>query len=71
LTEVREAAVFDPAWVDEAATDEAAAEQIANDTQAAIVAGVVGAPCYVYEGEPFWGQDRLDLLAWRLGQAAA
>ncbi|WP_346908929.1 2-hydroxychromene-2-carboxylate isomerase [uncultured Roseibium sp.] len=28
----------------------------------AIELGVIGSPCYVLNGEPFWGQDRLDLL---------
>jgi 2-hydroxychromene-2-carboxylate isomerase len=37
-------------------------------TQEAIERDVFGAPTYVYNGEPFWGQDRLDLLAWRLGR---
>jgi 2-hydroxychromene-2-carboxylate isomerase len=23
---------------------------------------VIGSPCYVLDGEVFWGQDRLDLL---------
>jgi 2-hydroxychromene-2-carboxylate isomerase len=31
-------------------------------TQEAIDAQVFGAPWYVYGGEPFWGQDRLDFL---------
>jgi carboxymethylenebutenolidase len=31
-------------------------------TQAAIDAGVFGAPSYVVEGEMFWGQDRLDFV---------
>ena len=31
-------------------------------TQAAIDAQVFGVPWYVYRGEPFWGQDRLDFL---------
>ena len=35
-------------------------------TQAAIDAGVFGAPTYVVEGEMFWGQDRLDFLQRRL-----
>jgi 2-hydroxychromene-2-carboxylate isomerase len=30
-------------------------------------AGVFGAPSYVVDGEIFWGQDRLDFLARRLG----
>jgi len=31
-------------------------------TQSAIDAQVFGAPWYVYNGEPFWGQDRLEFL---------
>jgi 2-hydroxychromene-2-carboxylate isomerase len=31
-------------------------------TQAAIDAGVFGAPTYVIDGELFWGQDRLDFV---------
>ena len=42
-------------------TSEAQARYEAN-TQAAIDAGVFGAPSYVLEGEIFWGQDRLDFL---------
>ncbi|MDD9876197.1 MAG: DsbA family protein [Magnetovibrio sp.] len=34
-------------------------------------AGHWGVPCFVLGGEPFFGQDRLDLLTWRLGQRAA
>ena len=29
----------------------------------AIAAKVFGAPWYVVDGEPFWGQDRLDFVA--------
>ena len=36
-------------------------------TQAAIDAGVFGAPSYVIDGELFWGQDRLDFVARKLG----
>jgi 2-hydroxychromene-2-carboxylate isomerase len=36
-------------------------------TQEAVAAQVFGAPWYVYNGEPFWGQDRLGLLAKALG----
>ena len=35
-------------------------------TQAAIDAGVFGAPTYVVDGEMFWGQDRLDFLQRKL-----
>ena len=31
-------------------------------TQAAIDAGVFGAPSYLVDGELFWGQDRLDFV---------
>jgi 2-hydroxychromene-2-carboxylate isomerase len=31
-------------------------------TRDALEAGVFGAPWYEYNGEPFWGQDRLDFL---------
>ncbi|WP_417685092.1 2-hydroxychromene-2-carboxylate isomerase [Roseibium sp.] len=34
-----------------------------SDQSDAIELGVIGSPCYVLKGEPFWGQDRLDLLA--------
>jgi len=33
-----------------------------QNTDAAVAAGVFGSPTYVYDGEVFWGQDRLDLL---------
>jgi 2-hydroxychromene-2-carboxylate isomerase len=34
------------------------------DTAAeAVQRNVIGSPCYVLDGEVFWGQDRLDLLA--------
>lgn len=40
--------------------------QYEQQTQAAIDAGVFGAPSYVIDGELFWGQDRLDFVARRL-----
>jgi 2-hydroxychromene-2-carboxylate isomerase len=36
--------------------------------QALTAAGHWGVPTFVFEGEPFFGQDRLELLRWRLGQ---
>lgn len=38
-------------------------------TQAAIDAGVFGAPSWIIDGELFWGQDRLDFIARKLGVA--
>ena len=37
-------------------------------TQEAIDRQVFGTPWYVLDGEPFWGQDRLDFLARKLAQ---
>jgi 2-hydroxychromene-2-carboxylate isomerase len=37
-------------------------------TQEAIDRGVFGAPTYIVDGEPFWGQDRLDFLARKLAK---
>lgn len=41
-------------------------QQYEANTQAAIDAGVFGAPSYCVEGEIFWGQDRLDFLQRKL-----
>jgi len=38
----------DPAWK----------LRLKNENEAAIAAGVFGAPFFVVDGEPFWGQDR-------------
>ncbi len=34
----------------------------AGESEQAVGRGVFGAPTYIYAGELFWGQDRLDLL---------
>lgn len=39
-----------------------AQQQYQEHTDEAIAAGVFGSPSYVYQGELFWGQDRLDML---------
>ncbi len=46
--------------------ESAAARRYEANTQAAIDAGVFGAPSYCVDGEIFWGQDRLDFLQRRL-----
>ena len=44
-------------------------EKIIADNEAAHAASNHwGVPCFVYKGEPFFGQDRIDLLVWRLKQ---
>ena len=44
------------------------AARYAAATARAIEAQVFGSPWYVYRGEPFWGQDRLDFLDRALAQ---
>ena len=39
----------------------------ANET-AQTAAGHWGVPLFVFEGEPFFGQDRIDHLLWRMKQ---
>lgn len=55
--------------------DVAGSEAITQAYQAAIAdaveAGVFGAPSYVVDGEIFWGQDRLDLMADALASGRA
>jgi len=36
--------------------------------QALAAAGHWGVPTFVFEGEPFFGEDRIDTLRWRLGK---
>jgi 2-hydroxychromene-2-carboxylate isomerase len=47
--------------LDEAGTESVRAEYRAN-TRRALDAGVFGSPFYSFNGELFWGQDRLDML---------
>ena len=42
---------------------------IEENQQALEAAGHWGVPTMVFNGEPFFGQDRIDLLIWRLQQA--
>jgi 2-hydroxychromene-2-carboxylate isomerase len=50
-----------PALLD-AAGSEAVREEYRGNTARALAAGVFGSPFYVFAGELFWGQDRLDML---------
>ena len=43
------------------------AQRLKDDTQEAINRGIFGAPSYVIDEELFWGQDRLDFVAEKLG----
>ena len=41
--------------------------EIAANQQALVASGHWGVPTGVVRGEPFFGQDRVDTLRWRLG----
>jgi 2-hydroxychromene-2-carboxylate isomerase len=39
---------------------------IAGNEQAHAASGHWGVPTFTFENEPFFGQDRIDLLVWRM-----
>ena len=45
----------------------AARTKLATSTEEAYAHGIFGVPTFVCEGEILFGNDRLDMLAWRLG----
>jgi 2-hydroxychromene-2-carboxylate isomerase len=49
------------AVIEKAKSSEIAAIRVKN-TEDAIAADATGVPSFVLNGEPFWGQDRLDVL---------
>ena len=59
----------DPGFVNRAFTS-GAQEALAADTKRAYANGVFGVPTFVCNNEVFFGNDRLDMLGWRLGQSA-
>ena len=63
LAAIADAAGFDGAALVAEAGSAAVQDRYRAQTEQAKAAGVFGAPTYVWRGEPFWGQDRLDFLA--------
>jgi 2-hydroxychromene-2-carboxylate isomerase len=53
---------LDGATLVAASASDAVARRYEANTQEAIERGVFGAPTYCLDGEPFWGQDRLEFL---------
>lgn len=53
---------FDGPALIKVAESEAVKTTFETDTQEAMDRGVFGAPTYIYNGEMFWGQDRLEFL---------
>lgn len=70
LAEAAREAGLDLATLDAAAEAEAARldDALEANQQALEAAGHWGVPTCVFQGEPFFGQDRLELLEWRLRQ---
>lgn len=70
LADAARRADLDLASMDAAITADPASYDatIAQNQQDLETAGHWGVPTMVFEGEPFFGQDRLDLLVWRMEQ---
>ena len=68
LANAAAAAGFDLAAMDKAvAADPDRYERvISNNEQAHAASGHWGVPTFVFENEPFFGQDRIDMLIWRM-----
>ena len=60
---------FDGEALLEKAHEDATAAAYSDNTQASIERGAFGMPFYIVDEEPYWGQDRLELLEHRLATA--
>ncbi|MBR1217651.1 DsbA family protein [Bradyrhizobium sp. U87765 SZCCT0131] len=70
LARAAHAAGFDLGALDAAITAEPDRHEavIADNERDHAASGHWGVPTFVFEGEPFFGQDRIDLLIWRMTQ---
>jgi 2-hydroxychromene-2-carboxylate isomerase len=69
LAEAAARAGLDLAAMDKAIADPASHRAAVEENQEALAkSGHWGVPTFVFEGEPFFGEDRIDTLRWRLGQ---
>jgi 2-hydroxychromene-2-carboxylate isomerase len=69
LAEAAKRAGLDLASMDAAIAEPASHRVAVEENQAALAkAGHWGVPTFVLEGEPFFGEDRIDTLRWRLGK---
>ena len=71
LADLLEHAGHDASAILAAAQSDAVAAIHKANTEAAVALGVVGSPGYVLNGEAFWGQDRIELLADALASSRA
>ena len=67
LAECCAKAGFDGASLVTAAKSEETKAAFEEDTEQALHRGVFGAPSFIIDEELFWGQDRLDFVAEKLG----
>lgn len=69
LADAARRAELDLASMDAAIADPASHRKTVEENQEALAkAGHWGVPTFVVEGEPFFGEDRIDTLRWRLGR---
>lgn len=62
---------LDLASMDAAIADPTSHRATVDESQDALAkSGHWGVPTFVFEGEPFFGEDRIDTLRWRLGKHA-
>ena len=71
LAEIAETEGFDGPALLAAAEDPETVRRYERQTERAIARGVFGIPFYIVADEPFWGQDRLEMLEARLAAHAA
>lgn len=62
LTAIAERCGLDGGALLDAADTAAVRAEYRGNTERALAAGVFGSPFYLFAGELFWGQDRLDML---------
>ena len=60
---------LDLAELDASLSDDEVQAEVERNHDALEAAGHWGVPTMVFEGEPFFGQDRIDTLRWRLDRA--
>lgn len=62
LAQIADENDLDGASLIKASEAQAVQAAYAQNTQDAVSGNVFGAPWFVYDGQPYWGQDRLDFL---------
>jgi len=71
LAQASQRAGLDLDSMDAAIADPASHRAAVEENQDALAkAGHWGVPTFVFQGEPFFGEDRIDTLRWRLGKHA-